>query len=311
MCDVCAAMVVGVTGPLHWLAGIEEISEEDAAGGRGAEVEVEEASLSKVLRVLWRQQVQARVCVCVCVCECVCVCVCVYTIHSHIFSLSLSLSLSQVEAAGGRAPYEALGRLLFPAELRHQWRALSARGGPAAADVGDVGVAAVGVGVVRSWLGIEGLSGGMELGDEGGVDGLVGAEWWVWSALREVREDTVWGELWADLCHSVRQLPEIAKVHARTHARTRARTHTLTHSHTQMQWGQGWLGIERWARILGVCARLWRVCEGVVIRPASVGARPILRALLAHTSSQDTDSTGRGGGAGGREDPVFVDAQTR
>jgi len=241
------AIIVGVTGPLHWLAGVEDTSQDVPGGGGGGGGGVEEeANLRTVVGVLWQQQ---------------------------------------LEAAVGRAPYEALGRLLFPSELQRQWSVRSRHLSSPKTAPQDVRVAAVGLGVVRSWPGIEGLSGVGEMGGEGGVDALVGAEWWLSSALREVAKDGVWAQVgaWFHLA----ELRHVALLH----------------------WGVGWLGFDRWSRVLGVCAQLWRVCEGVVIRPSSVAARPILRALLHPPPAGD--APGPAFGSGGREDAVFVDAQGR
>ncbi len=215
------ARVVGVTGPLHWLASITDTDEQSAGQGQAGGSNL----AYRVLQAAWGQQ---------------------------------------MEGAVGRAPYEALGRLLFPAQLARQWRNES---GMQAAGAAAVEVRAVGVGLVRFWRGLW-LLPESSWGDSGIIDGwegLVGDEWWVQGALRAVWTDAIWADMreWGgDL--------------------------------SRWEWGVGWLGVARWQGILAACWRLLAVCEGILVRPSAVAVRPVLKALLA-----DDAGAGQSGGGDG------------
>jgi hypothetical protein len=238
------ARVVGVTGPLHWLATIRDVDSMDRGtrGGGGM------AHMPRVLQKIWSQQ---------------------------------------VEGAVGRAPYESLGRLLFPLQLARQWRNASASG--AQAKAAPVDIRAVGVGMVRSWNGFwwspvwrQGQDGVVE-----GWEGLLGDAWWLTAALSNVAKDAVWGDIlegWSrDLVH--------------------------------WEWGKGWLGVARWEQMLAVTMRLWCVCEGILVRPNAVAVRPILKALLADLSHDEAGAsrTSHEGVTGDDNDAsgAYIDAEGR
>ena len=148
------ARIVGVTGPLHWLASVHDTRHDSA--GQADEAAGEAAGGSAGGGGgggVWNALQEAR-------------------------EVLLGLWQQQVEGAVGREPYAALGRLLFPFELSRQWR--QELQGPTEG-VRHLHISAVGLGLVRSWEGagwwLHGAD-GIPSGDAGGGSGweaLVGA----------------------------------------------------------------------------------------------------------------------------------------
>jgi NAD(P)-dependent dehydrogenase (short-subunit alcohol dehydrogenase family) len=232
------ARVVGVTGPLQWLASVTDTDSTEHSAGQGQAGGMNLAY--RVLQAAWGQQ---------------------------------------VERAVGRAPYEALGRLLFPAELARQWRNESRVQAAAAA---AVEARAVGVGLVRFWRGVWLLpeSGWGDGGAIEGWEGLVGEEWWVQGAMRAAWTDGTW----ADMREWVQDL-------------------------ARWEWGVGWLGVERWQRMLAAWLRLWAVCEGIIVRPSAVAVRPVLKALLDDEAGAGHSPGGPRGARVSGERDLYMDAE--